>query len=164
MLFTLCGFISVDMADNGSGTPNEYDRSSFKNLLKQVKKALNEGFDILMFPEGQLNPKPENGLLPVFTGVQSLSRSSQRPLAFVALHGGHRFWRANDESLMAGIHVVDRSIQVQSYTGDRVLESDDEFIQTFDAIVGHFGATGRPPPDLEAWLDGTAYVGQRITT
>lgn len=109
-------------------------------------------------------PTPEHGLLPIFTGVQSLSRSSKRPLAFVALHGGHRFWRANDESLMAGINVSDRAIQVHSYSGDRVLESDDEFIQTFDAVVGHFGATGRPAPDLEAWLDGSAYYDQQRST
>lgn len=157
MVFQLCGFIPVEMVNNGSGTPNEYERSCFKSLLKQVKQALADGFDILMFPEGQLNPTPENGLLPVFTGVQSLSKSSRRPIAFVALHGCHSFWRANDESLMAGMHVTDRAIHVHSYTGDRMMQSDEEFIQTFDAIVGCFGATGKDAVNLQAWLDGSAY-------
>jgi len=62
MLFKMCGFFPVAMSDNGAGEQNEYDRASFKQLLKGVKKAFDEGFDIGILPEGQLNPRPEEGL------------------------------------------------------------------------------------------------------
>ena len=69
MFFHMAGFIPVDMEANGAGVPNVYDQNSFKSMLRQTKRALQEGFDVLMMPEGQLNPTPEKGLLPVFGGA-----------------------------------------------------------------------------------------------
>ena len=46
LLFTQCGMIPVDMADNGNGNANEYDKGSFKRLLKDMKAAFADGFDI----------------------------------------------------------------------------------------------------------------------
>ena len=51
ILFSMAGFISVDMADNGNGIPNEYNRGSFKQMLKETQRAIKEGFDILILPE-----------------------------------------------------------------------------------------------------------------
>ena len=42
------------MQANGSGVPNEYDKKSFIKMLRQVKKAFEDGFDILV-SEGVLN-------------------------------------------------------------------------------------------------------------
>lgn len=159
MLFQLCGFIPVEMVDNGSGTPNKYNRSSFKTLLKQVKQSFAQGFDILIFAEGQLNPWPEKGVLPVFTGAQKLSLMSGRPMHLVALSGCQNLWRApvHNENLMQGMHVTGRHVKVRGYSCDRQFSSDDEFVQTFSTVVGHFGATGHDVRDLAAWLDGSAY-------
>lgn len=46
LMFTQAGFISIDMTANGSGTANEYDKSGFKQLLKDCKQAFDEGYDI----------------------------------------------------------------------------------------------------------------------
>ena len=46
LLFTQCGMIPVDMAANGNGNANEYDKGSFKRLLKDMKAAFADGFDI----------------------------------------------------------------------------------------------------------------------
>jgi hypothetical protein len=40
LLFRQCGFIPVQMADNGNGNENEYDISSFRTLLKETKTGL----------------------------------------------------------------------------------------------------------------------------
>lgn len=36
LLFGMAGFIPVDMTDNGNGHPNEYNKSSFKQMLKDT--------------------------------------------------------------------------------------------------------------------------------
>ena len=46
LLFTQCGMIPVSMADNGNGNANEYDTGSFKRLLRDMKAAFADGFDI----------------------------------------------------------------------------------------------------------------------
>jgi len=45
LLFTMCGFISVDMEDNGNGNKNSYKTSSFRSLLKDTKQAFEDGFE-----------------------------------------------------------------------------------------------------------------------
>lgn len=45
LLFTSCGFIPVEMSDNGQGNANVYKKSSFKNLLKSIKEAFVDGFE-----------------------------------------------------------------------------------------------------------------------
>ena len=45
ILFKNCGFIPVEMEDNGNGNANTYNRSSFKTMLKSIKKAFDEGFE-----------------------------------------------------------------------------------------------------------------------
>lgn len=170
LLFHMSGFIPVQMADNGNGNPNEYNRSSFKSLLKATKKAMDDGFDVLILPEGQLNPWPEKGLLEVFPGAFTVAQMSRRPVRMAAIYGLHHLWHP-DESI--GMKVTRRDASIRAYppfhlpsshdTGRegerRRLESGEEFVETFRAVVGHFGATGEdlPAEELEAWLDGTAW-------
>jgi hypothetical protein len=45
LLFTMSGFIPVEMEDNGNGNTNTYKKSSFKALLKSIKKAFDDGFE-----------------------------------------------------------------------------------------------------------------------
>ena len=45
LLFTMSGFIPVEMEDNGNGNANTYKKSSFKALLKNIKKAFEDGFE-----------------------------------------------------------------------------------------------------------------------
>jgi len=52
LLFRQAGFIPVQMAANEHGEENDYDRSSFKKLLKDAKQAFADGFDIGILPEG----------------------------------------------------------------------------------------------------------------
>jgi 1-acyl-sn-glycerol-3-phosphate acyltransferase len=80
LFFRQCGFIPVQMAANKAGDANDYDMKSFKNLLKVTKQAFEEGFEIAILPEGQLNPHPERGLLPCFPGALPLARMSKRTI------------------------------------------------------------------------------------
>lgn len=147
----MCGFIPVAMADNGNGNQNEYDPKSFKQMLKSTKAAIGEGFDIGILPEGQPNPTPELGMQPIFPGAFTLARMSRRPIRMISLYGLNRMWNANDS---IGMECVNRDMAVRVYPGERFFNNSDEFIETFDAVVGYFGAHGvdLPEQELNMWL------------
>jgi hypothetical protein len=145
---------------------------SFRNLLKMTKQAFEEGFDVGILPEGQLNPHPEKGLLPCFSGAYTLAKMSKRPIHMMALHGTHRLWHARED---IGMTVTGRNIAVQVYNhpcsvqsqdgnnvvgGGRKYQSADEFLATFNAVVGEFATTGKDLNDdeLKAWLDGSKWA------
>lgn len=148
----MAGFIPVDMENNGNGNPNKYDPSSFKSMLKSVKTAINEGFDILVLPEGQLNPTPEAGLQPVFPGAYALAKSSGRPIQMVALHGCHSLWHANED---IGMTVTGKDVTIKAYPPLKNCDSYEDFLEAFCKIVGGFGSTGKDAEDqvLRKWLD-----------
>jgi 1-acyl-sn-glycerol-3-phosphate acyltransferase len=100
------------MADNGSGTANEYDKSSFKQLLKQCKESIANGFDIGLLPEGQLNPTPQLGLLPIFGGAQFLAKLAKRPIQFMAMHGANHLWHSSPD---IGMRILGRNVKAQIY-------------------------------------------------
>lgn len=180
LLFRQAGFIPVQMAPGDPGTANDYDISSFKRLLKDSKLAFAQGFDIGILPEGQLNPAPESGLLPVFSGAFTLAKLAKRPVHMMALHGAHHLWHP-----VTGISTVTgRTVTVRAYDQyvgaavAREREQDDtsaapnqnqikgrtfssakEFCQTFTQVVGFFGRTGRdlPAAELDDWLTGKAW-------
>lgn len=132
ILFSMAGFISVDMADNGNGNPNEYNRASFKQMLKDTQKAIDEGFDILVLPEGQLNPTPERGLQPVLPGAFALAKSSKRPIQMVAMHGCHHLWHA-DESI--GMTPVAKEVKIKAFPPcKREFTTAEEFKDAFTAM------------------------------
>lgn len=141
------------MAANKAGEDNDYDITSFKNLLKQSKKAFEEGFDIGILPEGQLNPNPEESLLPCFPGAFTLARMSKRPIQMMALHGTHRLWHARDD---IGMTVTGREVRIRVYPDGRKYESGDEFLATFNAVVGQFATKGFDlhHEELHSWLNG----------
>ncbi|KAL7530847.1 hypothetical protein ACHAXR_003706 [Thalassiosira sp. AJA248-18] len=153
ILFSMAGFISVDMSDNGNGNPNEYNRASFKQMLKDTQKAIEEGFDIFVLPEGQLNPTPENGLQPILPGAYALAKSSKRPIQMVALHGCQNLWHA-DESI--GMAPVGKDVKIKAFPlAKRKFKSAEEFEEAFTAVVGSFGLTGQdlPMEELDYWLN-----------
>eukprot|EP01083_Nonionella_stella_P006150 17835_1 len=142
----MAGFISVDMADNGNGNPNEYNRASFKKMLKDTQNAIDEGFDVFVLPEGQLNPTPEKGLQPILPGAYALAKSSKRPIQMVALHGCHRLWHA-DESI--GMTVTGRDVRIKAFPPIKEFQSAEHFKKVFSSIVGTFGSTGQDLSDDE---------------
>jgi len=157
LLFTQCGFIPVQMAANAAGESNNYDMKSFKKLLKMSKQAFEEGFDIGILPEGQLNPHPEDKLLPCFPGAYTLAKMSRRPIRFFSLHGTHRLWHARED---IGMTVTGRDISIRVYPDEgRKFGSAEEFLATFEAVVGKFATTGKDLDDdeLNAWLDGSTW-------
>jgi len=154
LLFKMCGFIPVEMEDNGNGNKNAYNLSSFRSLLKDTKEAFNDGFDIGILPEGQLNITPEKGLQPVFPGAYTLARMSKRPIRMLGIHGLNQLWHA-DESI--GIKVTGRKVLVRAYPTGKNFENANQFIQAFESIVGHFGANGKDLPNWKGWLDGTTW-------
>lgn len=160
LLFTQSGFIPVEMTANRAGEQNSYDMKSFKTLLKMCKKAFEEGFDVGILPEGQLNPHPEEKLLPCFSGAFTLAKMSRRPIRFQALHGTHRLWHAKED---IGMTVTGREIALRVYPGEgRKYSSAEEFLETFEAVVGEFATTGKDLNDdeLNAWLDGSKWEEQ----
>lgn len=152
LLFRQCGFIPVEMADNGNGNDNEYDMSSFRTLLKETKQALADGFDIGILPEGQLNPTPENGLLPIFSGAYTLARMSKRPIHMMAMHGVQNLWHP-----VNGMECSSRTVTIRAYPHGRPYKSAEEFEHVFTKVVGHFGQTGKDLDNVQAWLDGREF-------
>jgi len=149
ILFRMCGFIPIQMEANEPGEKNKYDTKSFKIFLRAAKQAFTDGFDIGILPEGQLNPSPESGLLPVFSGAYTLAKMSRRPIKMIALNGAHKLWHATE-----GMKVTDRIVHVRAYPNGRKFESSDDFSDTFMHVVGHFGATGKDVDNLDKWLEG----------
>jgi len=132
ILFSMAGFISVDMTDNGNGNPNEYNRSSFKQMLKDTQKAIEEGFDILIMPEGQLNPTPEKGLQPILPGAYALAKLSKRPIQMVALYGCHKLWHA-DESI--GMRPIHKDVKIKAFPPmKRKFQSAEDFKEAFTSM------------------------------
>jgi hypothetical protein len=121
-------------------------------LLLTTSEAFKEGFDIGVLPEGQLNPTPEKGLLPVYSGAFSLAKMSRRPVHMMALYGTHHLWHATK-----GITCDERLVKVRAYPIGRKYETAHDFVDTFRAVVGTFGARGEdlPEEELNAWLTGT---------
>ena len=151
LMFKQAGFIPVQMAANKAGEDNDYDKSSFRQLLKDSKRAFEEGFDIGILPEGQLNPQPEAGLLPVFSGAFTLARMSRRPIQMIAMHGPHRLWHPEDGMTIRGRHV-----KARVYPQPFRFQNGQDFVDTFKAVVGEFATTGKdlPHEELEVWLSG----------
>lgn len=147
LLFRSSGFIPVQMADNGHGIDNEYDMSSFKQLLKDSKQAIAEGFDIGILPEGQLNPTPEKGLLPIYTGAYTLARLSKRPVRMMAMHGAHQLWHP-----LQGMKAAARQVKIRCYPQERYYQSADDFAKVFNSVVGHFGQYGEDLPTADELL------------
>lgn len=146
------------MKANAAGEDNDYDIKSFKNLLKLTKQAFEEGFDVGILPEGQLNPHPTESLLPCFPGAYTLAKMSRRPIQMIALHGTHQLWHARED---IGMTVTGRDITVRAYPGGgRRYESSDEFLVTFQTVVGSFATTGTDLEvvELQAWLDGSKWL------
>jgi len=154
LLFTMCGFISVEMEDNGNGNKNSYKTSSFRALLKDTKQAFDDGFDIGILPEGQLNISPENGLQPVFPGAYTLAKMSRRPIRMLGIHGLNKLWHADEK---VGMNVTGRKVSIRAYPPGRKFENADQFVAAFRTVIGHYGANGEDLPDWKEWLDGTAW-------
>ena len=146
------------MAANKPGEANQYDPSSFKAFLKEAKKAFADGFDIGILPEGQLNPTPEKGLLPIFSGAYTLARMSRRPIQMMALHGVNQLWHPNDGFEVGDMNVTGRNVRLRVYPGARKYESEEDFRDTFTTVVGHFGTYGTDVEDATKWLDGTKWA------
>jgi 1-acyl-sn-glycerol-3-phosphate acyltransferase len=147
LCFRMCGFFPVEMADNGNGQANEYKKSSFKSLLRGIKEAFDEGFDIGILPEGQLNPSPEKGLQPVFPGAFTLAKMSKRPIRFMGLHGLHNLWHG-DENI--GMKVTGRDVKVRAYPFGKTFSNADDFVKSFESVIGYFGANGQDHPE---WMN-----------
>mmetsp|Transcript_14363 Transcript_14363/g.39933 ORF Transcript_14363/g.39933 Transcript_14363/m.39933 type:complete len:380 (-) Transcript_14363:1313-2452(-) len=144
LMFRQAGFIPVQMADNGNGQDNDYDRSSFKQLIKDARQAFGDGFDIGILPEGQLNPTPENGLLPVFSGAFTLARMSRRPVQMLAMAGAHDLWHP-----VHGMHCVRRHVQIRVYPYTFRFQSADNFVKAFTDVVGNFATHKTDLPEAE---------------
>lgn len=152
LLFKMCGFLPVEMEDNGNGNVNQYKTSSFKSLLKGIKKAFEDGFDIGILPEGQLNPSPEKGCQPVFSGAYTMAKMSKRPIRMMGLHGLHHLWHGDEK---IGMKVTGRQVKIRAYPWASQFQNSEEFIEAFKAVVGYFGAKGEDNPELEKWIKDT---------
>ena len=144
LLFRQAGFIPVQMAANEAGEDNDYDKSSFKQLLKSSKKAFADGFDIGILPEGQLNPTPEKGLMPVFSGAFTLAKISRRPVQMMALNGVHDLWHP-----VHGMHCIGRHIKIRVYPTIWRFANGANFMNTFQNVIEQFAMHGTDLPEEE---------------
>jgi hypothetical protein len=111
-----------------------------------------------VLPEGQLNPHPERGLLPVFPGAYTLAKRSGRPIYMMAIHGSNALWNAQDDQTLLSTPITGRAVKVRAYPIGRKYRSAREFVETFTKVVGTFGMLGRdlPEPELTRWLEGSS--------
>lgn len=97
--------------------------------------------------------------MEVFPGAHKLSVISRRPIQFIALHGLEKLWHADED---IGMHVTCKDVRVRGYAHPRHYETSQEFVETFQTVVGYFGAHGMDHPRVEEWLDGAALSNQKL--
>lgn len=68
-----------------------------------------------------------------------LDRHGLGPIQMMALHGTHRLWHARED---IGMTVTGREVRIRVYPNGRKYNSGDEFLATFNAVVGQFADTG----------------------
>lgn len=90
LMFRLSGFIPVDMAANESGETNIYDKSTFRNVIVSIRRALKQGFDVGILPEGQLNPNPSSGVLEVYNGAWNIAKMGKGKVYGVGIYGDRK--------------------------------------------------------------------------
>jgi 1-acyl-sn-glycerol-3-phosphate acyltransferase len=159
LLFQQAGFIPVQMAANKPGEANEYDKSSFKQLVRSARQCFQDGFDLGILPEGQLNPTPELGLQHVFPGAFTLAKmGGQRPIQMMALHGLHQLWHPEK-----GMQCTSRHVAIKVYPAAIQFDSAPDFVACFNAVVGHFATYGYdlPESELRLWLSGKSQFKNR---
>jgi hypothetical protein len=63
-------------------------------------------------------------------------------------------WHADETVGLTEQTVQGRNVAVRAYPPRKTFESGEEFVETFRAVVGHFGATGQdlPEEELHKWL------------
>jgi len=91
---------------------------------------------------GQLNPTPEQGLLPVFSGAFTMAKMSRRPVQMLSMKGAHDLWHP-----VHGMHCVKRHVQLRVYPYQFRFQSSPDFVKTFSDVVGHFAMHGTDLPE-----------------
>jgi hypothetical protein len=56
------------------------------------------------------------------------------------------------------MNVTGRHVTIRAFPNPRKYDSDEDFRETFTAVVGHFGKYGTDVEDVEAWLDGSKWL------
>jgi 1-acyl-sn-glycerol-3-phosphate acyltransferase len=74
--------------------------SSIKQLLKEAKESVAEGYSIIIFPEGTRTLVGETK--PYLPGVAALYKNLQIPVVPIALNSG-KFWQRNALAKQAGV-------------------------------------------------------------
>ena len=59
--------------------------------------------------------------------------------------------------------VTGRHVKVRAYPGGRKYKSGDEFLATFEAVVGEFATKGTDltEKDVQGWLDGSKWEAEQ---
>ena len=135
-----CGMIPVAMEDTGSGNENVYDASSFRRMYTAGIGVMDRGEDLAILPEGQLNPRPWEGLQRVYGGPHSFSKRKGAKIQFVGLWGTEHVWKAGK----AYPTPEAREIRIGVWR-PQAYDTAEDFEADFKAKVGHFGLTGRMP-------------------
>lgn len=157
LVFRQAGFIPIEFEEHEQGKVFKTDTSSVKNFIRLSKQAFDEGFDIGILPEGQLNPHPERGTLPIFSGAHTLAKMSRRPIRMLAIHGANNLWHASK-----GMQPTSRQVKIRAFPPSPTTspqdqtQSREDFVDTFEKVVGHFGRFGEDPPSYEFGEMGTA--------
>uniref|UniRef100_A0A7S1TWL4 Phospholipid/glycerol acyltransferase domain-containing protein n=1 Tax=Phaeomonas parva TaxID=124430 RepID=A0A7S1TWL4_9STRA len=137
-----CGMVPVAMENTGSGNQNVYDASSFRKMYTAGIGALNEGWDLAILPEGQLNPRPEEGLQQIYPGPHSFSKRAGAKLQLVGIWGTEHIWKAGTASPAP----TARDVHLHLWE-PIAYESPDAFVDGFTRRIEPFGLTGKVPPE-----------------
>ncbi|GMI47322.1 hypothetical protein TrCOL_g3058 [Triparma columacea] len=132
MMFKKCGFIPVDMEGNASGVSNNYDAKTFRAVLKGVKKATEDGFDVGVLPEGQLNPRFQEGLLECYQGAWKMAKLTRGEVEIIGIKGTGRIWHADK-----GVVGEGRIVEVRRW--GKGIQDPEEGAEEFKRIVGEYG-------------------------
>ena len=69
----------------------------------------------------------------------------------MAIHGLHQLWHGDED---IGMTVTGRKVKMRNYNLGGKFKNSLEFIEAFENIVGHFGATGKDNPMWKDWSMG----------
>jgi len=89
------GMIPVSMEDTGFEVDNKYLLQSLKSMNRAMDKAIKDGFDVAILPEGRRNTDAPT-LAKAFPGAFKLAKKHGAKIGFIGTHGVEEVWNVKD--------------------------------------------------------------------
>lgn len=122
------GAIPIEMKDTKVGDKNVYVQESVNKMKQQCDNALNEGYSLFIFPEGQRNTDPMK-LNEIKSGPLNFSIKSGCPIQVLSLKGIEKIWPAMGKPNGQGTITVTKCDNPKMFTYEEYIKKVPELMK-----------------------------------